>query len=38
MSRLLDLVRYDEPLREEFDDGLAEILDVAIQLNQKKVL
>lgn len=34
----LDPLRYDEIKREEFGDGLEEILDHAIQLDQKKVL
>ena len=37
-SCFLDPLRYDESKREEFGDGLEEILDDAIQLDQKKVL
>ena len=33
----LDPLRYDQKKREEFGDGMDEILKDAIQLNQKKV-
>lgn len=37
-SRLLDPLKSDECRREEFGDGLEEILEDAIHLQQKKVL
>lgn len=36
-SRLLDPLRYNEKMREEFGDCFDEVLKDAIQLNQKKV-
>ena len=37
MTFWLDPLRYDQKMREEFGNGLDEILKDAIQLNQKKV-
>ena len=36
-SRLLDPLRYNEKMREKFGDCFDEVLNDAIQLNQKKV-